>query len=91
MSSEERDKLIKGLELAEYRTLRRKAMLNENVVSSISESKATEMIKKQVNNGTELVLDMASNIASQLNGHYSHSSHRSHSSHSSHRSHYSSR
>ena len=67
------------------------ASVTENVVSSISESKATEMIKKQVNNGTELVLDMASNIASQLNGHYSHSSHRSHSSHSSHRSHYSSR
>ncbi|MBQ0047449.1 MAG: hypothetical protein KBT33_08050 [Prevotellaceae bacterium] len=67
------------------------ASVTENVVSSISERKATEMIKKQVNNGTELVLDMASNIASQLNGHYSHSSHRSHSSHSSHRSHYSSR
>ena len=66
----------------------------QNVVSSISESKATEMIKKQVNNGSALVLDLASNVASQLNGHYSHSSHRSHSSHSSHsshRSHYSSR
>lgn len=57
----------------------------QNVVSSISDSKATEMIKKQVNNGSALVLDLASNVASQLNGHYSHSSH------SSHRSHYSSR
>lgn len=34
MSSEERDLIIKGLELAEYRTLRRKAMLNEKVVHS---------------------------------------------------------
>ncbi len=39
MSSEEREKLIKGLELAEYRTLRRKAMLNENVVHSDSVGK----------------------------------------------------
>lgn len=30
---------IKGLELAEYRTLRRKAMLNENVVHSDEEGK----------------------------------------------------
>lgn len=34
MSENERNLLIKGLELAEYRTLRRKAMLNENVVHS---------------------------------------------------------
>lgn len=38
MSDKERNKItelwIKGLELAEYRTLRRKAMLNENVVHS---------------------------------------------------------
>lgn len=34
MSNEETIRLIKGLELAEYRTLRRKAMLNENVVQS---------------------------------------------------------
>lgn len=34
MSNEERLKLIEGLKLAEYRTLRRKAMLNENVVHS---------------------------------------------------------
>lgn len=39
MSNEEREKLIKGLELAEYRTLRRKAMLNENVVQSDAEGK----------------------------------------------------
>lgn len=43
MSNKERDeitdKLIKGLELAEYRTLRRKAMLNENVVHSDAEGK----------------------------------------------------
>lgn len=67
------------------------ASVTNNVASSISENKATEMIKKQANNGSALVLDLASNVASQLNGHYSHSSHRSHSSHSSHRSHYSSR
>lgn len=67
------------------------ASVANNVVSSISESRATEMIKKQVDNGSAFVLDLASNVASQLNGHYSHSSHRSHSSHSSHRSHYSSR
>lgn len=64
------------------------ASVTENVVSSISESKATEMIKKQVNNGSALVLDVASNVVSSLKTHYSHSSH---SSHSSHRSHYSSR
>lgn len=34
MSEEERNILIKGLEIAEYQTLRRKAMLNENVVHS---------------------------------------------------------
>lgn len=34
MSEEERELLIKGLEKAEYITLRRKAMLNENVVHS---------------------------------------------------------
>ena len=34
MSSEERERILKGLEIAEYRTLRRKAMLNENVVQS---------------------------------------------------------
>lgn len=34
MSEEERNKLIKALEIAEYQTLRRKAMLNENVVHS---------------------------------------------------------
>ncbi|MCQ2238035.1 MAG: hypothetical protein MJZ73_02225 [Bacteroidaceae bacterium] len=34
MSKEERDLIIKGLELAEYRTLRQKAMLNQNVVQS---------------------------------------------------------
>lgn len=39
MSSEERKKLIEGLELAEYRTLRRKAMLNENVVHSDADDK----------------------------------------------------
>ena len=39
MSSEERKKLIEGLELAEYRTLRRKAMLNENVVHSDADGK----------------------------------------------------
>ena len=39
MSEEDRKKLIKGLELAEYRTLRRKAMLNENVVQSDSNGK----------------------------------------------------
>lgn len=39
MSSEERERLIKGLELAEYRTLRRKAMLNENVIHSDSAGK----------------------------------------------------
>lgn len=64
------------------------ASVTENVVSSISESKATEMIKKQVNNGSALILDVASNVASSIKGHYSH---RSHSSHTSHRSHYSSR
>ena len=32
MSDEERELLIKGLELAEYRTLRAKAMRNEQVV-----------------------------------------------------------
>lgn len=37
MSNEERIRLIKGLELAEYWTLRRKAMLNENVVHSDAE------------------------------------------------------
>lgn len=31
MTDEEREKLIKGLELAEYRTLRRKAMLTQIV------------------------------------------------------------
>lgn len=39
MSSEERKILIEGLELAEYRTLRRKAMLNENVVHSDADGK----------------------------------------------------
>lgn len=39
MSSEERKKLIEGLELAEYRTLRRKAILNENVVHSDADGK----------------------------------------------------
>lgn len=37
MSNEETNRLIKGLELAEYRTLRRKAMLNEKVVHSDDE------------------------------------------------------
>lgn len=64
------------------------ASVTDNVVSSISESKATEMIKKQVDNGSALVLDVASNVVSSLKAHYSHSSHRSHCSH---RSHYSSR
>ena len=32
MSDEEREQLIKGLELAEYKTLRNKAMRNEQVV-----------------------------------------------------------
>lgn len=64
------------------------ASVTKNVVSSISESKATEMIKKQVDKGSALILDVASNVASSIKGHYSHSSH---SSHSSHRSHYSSR
>lgn len=67
------------------------ASVTNDVVSSISENKATSMIKKQVNNESALVLNLASNVDAQLNGHYSHSSHRSHSSHSSHRSHYSSR
>ena len=39
MSEEEKKKLYKGLELAEYRTLRRKAMLNENVVQSDDKGK----------------------------------------------------
>lgn len=39
MTDEEREKLIKGLELAEYRTLRRKAMLNEYVVHSDEDGK----------------------------------------------------
>lgn len=39
MSTEERTMLIRALEIAEYRTLRRKAMLNENVVHSDSEGK----------------------------------------------------
>lgn len=39
MTDEEREKLIKGLELAEYRTLRRKAMLNEYVVHSDADGK----------------------------------------------------
>ncbi|MCQ2114436.1 MAG: ribosome recycling factor [Bacteroidaceae bacterium] len=34
MSEEDRKKLIKGLEMSSYKTLRRKAMLNENVVQS---------------------------------------------------------
>lgn len=34
MSEEDRKKLIKGLELSSYKTLRRKAMLNEDVVQS---------------------------------------------------------
>ncbi len=34
MSEEERNILIKGLEYAEYQTLKRKAMLNEDVVHS---------------------------------------------------------
>lgn len=70
------------------------ASITKNVVSSISDRKATEMIKKKVNTGSALVLDLASNMASKVNAHYSHRSHRSHSSHSSHsshRSHYSSR
>lgn len=67
------------------------ASITDNVLASISESKATEMIKKQVDNGSALVLDVASDVASKYGIHYSHSSHRSHSSHSSHRSHYSSR
>lgn len=33
------EKIIKGLELAEYRTLRRKAMLNQNVVQSDKDGK----------------------------------------------------
>lgn len=37
MSEEERNILIKGLEIAEYKTLKRKAMLNENVVHSDEE------------------------------------------------------
>lgn len=39
MSTDERTLLIRALEIAEYRTLRRKAMLNENVVHSDSEGK----------------------------------------------------
>lgn len=39
MSNEERITLIKALEIAEYRTLRRKAMLNEKVVHSDAEGK----------------------------------------------------
>lgn len=33
------EKLVKALEIAEYQTLRRKAMLNENVVHSDKEGK----------------------------------------------------
>ena len=67
------------------------ASITENVVSSISDSKATAMIKQKVNDGSALVLDLASDVISKVSAHSSHSSHRSHSSHSSHRSHYSCR
>ena len=39
MSNEERALMMHALEVAEYRTLRRKAMLNENVVHSDAEGK----------------------------------------------------
>lgn len=48
MSNEERDTLIRALEIAEYRTLRRKAMLNENVVHSDSEGKPILVPARQV-------------------------------------------
>lgn len=67
------------------------ASITEKVISSISDRKATEVIKKQINQKSALVLDLASNMTSKVNAHYSHRSHSSHSSHSSHRSHYSSR
>lgn len=48
MSNEERNTLIRALEIAEYRTLRRKAMLNENVVHSDSEGKPILVPARQV-------------------------------------------
>ena len=39
MSNEERALMMHALEVAEYRTLRRKAMLNENVVHSDANGK----------------------------------------------------
>lgn len=67
------------------------ASMTENVVTKFSENKASEMIKEQLNNGSALVLDMASNVVAKVNAHYSHGSHASHASHASHRSHFSSR
>ncbi|MDO4216083.1 MAG: hypothetical protein Q4D12_09280 [Bacteroidales bacterium] len=48
MSEEEKQKLYKALELAEYRTLRRKAMLNENVVQSDEQGKPKVVPAREV-------------------------------------------
>ena len=48
MSIKERNKLIEGLKLAEYRTLRRKAMHNEYVVHSDTQGKTMLVSAREV-------------------------------------------
>ena len=48
MSDEERNKLIKGLELAEYRMLKEKAMLNQTIIQSDGNGGVREVSAREV-------------------------------------------